>query len=126
VRAEVGEDGKVRADTTVVSANVDYPTDTGLLARAVSRMSRLVGRIRAMGAAPGTPFRDRTRAAGRRVRSIAAHLRLRNAQAREEAQATIARITGQLAGLARQTSTQAQAVLRNARRALARVTGRAS
>jgi IS5 family transposase len=31
--------GKVRADTTVVSANVDYPTDTGLLARAVSRMS---------------------------------------------------------------------------------------
>lgn len=125
VEARVVKTGKVRADTTVVSANVDYPTDTGLLARAVSRMSRLVTRIKAVGAAPRTPFRDRTRAAGRRVRAIAAHLRLRNAQARDQAQATVARITGQLAGLARQTATEAQAVLRNARRALARTSGQA-
>ena len=125
VEARVVKTGKVRADTTVVSANVDYPTDTGLLARAVSRMSRLVTRIKAAGAAPRTPFRDRTRAAGRRVRAIAAHLRLRNAQARDQAQATVARITGQLTGLARQTCTEAQAVLRNARRALARTSGRA-
>jgi IS5 family transposase len=122
--ARLVKTGKVRADTTVVSANVDYPTDTGLLARAVGRMSRLVRRIRAVGAAKRTPFRDRTRAAGRRVRSIAAHLRLRGAQAREEAQATVARITGELASLASRTSTDAQAVLRNARRALNRVTGR--
>jgi IS5 family transposase len=57
------------------------------------------------------------------ARSIAAHLRLRNAQAREQAQATIARITGELAGLAQQSRTEAQAVLRNARRALTRTTG---
>lgn len=124
VEARVVKTGKVRADTTVVSANVDYPTDTGLLARAVTRISRVVGRIQAVGAAPRTPFRDRSRAAGRRVRSIAAHLRLRGAQAREEAQATVARITGQLADLARRTTTEAQAVLRNARRALPRLTGR--
>jgi transposase, IS5 family len=123
--ARLVKTGKVRADTTVVSANVDYPTDTGLLARAVGRMSRLVTRIRAVGGATRTPFRDRTRAAGRRVRSIAAHLRLRGAQAREQAQATVARITGELADLARGTCTDAGAVLRNARRALSRVTGRA-
>ncbi|ROT34267.1 ISNCY family transposase [Micromonospora sp. HM5-17] len=123
--ARLVKTGKVRADTTVVSANVDYPTDTGLLARAVGRMSRLVVRIRAVGGATRTPFRQRTRAAGRRVRSIAAHLRLRGAQAQKEAQATVARITGELASLARQTCTDAQAVLRNARRALNRVTGRA-
>jgi IS5 family transposase len=29
----------VRADTTVVSANVDYPTDSGLLAKAVRRIA---------------------------------------------------------------------------------------
>jgi transposase, IS5 family len=110
----------------LVSANVDYPTDSGLLARAVSRMSRLVARIKATGAAPRTPFRDRTRAAGRRVRSIAAHLRLRGAQARAEGQATVALITGELAGLARRTCTEAQAALRNAHRALPRVTGRAA
>jgi IS5 family transposase len=123
--AKVVKTGKVRADTTVVSANVDYPTDTGLLARAVSRISRLVGRIKAAGGASRTPFRDRTRAAGRRVRSIAAHLRLRNAQARDQAQAAVARITGQLAGLAGQSASEATTVLRNARRALSRVTGRA-
>ena len=125
VEARVVKTGKVRADTTVVSANVDYPTDTGLLARAVSRMSRLVVRIQAVGAAPRTRFRDRTRAAGRRVRAIAAHLRLRNAQAREQAQATVARITAELAGLAAQTATEARMVLRNARRALGRTAGRA-
>src|SRR3954470_4134553 len=124
VEARVVKTGKVRADTTVVSANVDYRTDTGLLARAVSRMSRLVGRIKAVGAAPRTPFRDPPRAAGRRVRSIAAHPRLRGAQARDQAQATIARITGELAGLAQRTAVEAQAVLRNARRALTHTTGR--
>jgi IS5 family transposase len=125
VEARLVKTGKVRADTTVVSANVDYPTDTGLLARAVRRMSGLVTRIKAVGAAPRTRFRDRTRAAGRRVRSIAAHLRLRGAQAREEAQATVARITAELAGLAARTASQAQTVLRNARRALPQLTGRA-
>jgi IS5 family transposase len=125
VQARVVKTGKVRADTTVVSANVDYPTDSGLLARAVGRMSRLVRRIKAVGAAPRTAFRDRTRAAGRRVRSIAAHLRLRGAQARDEAQATVARITGELAELTEATAGQAGAVLRNARRALRQVTGRA-
>ena len=42
---------KVRADTTVVPANVAYPTDSGLLVRAI--------------------------AVGRRARSISAHLKLR-------------------------------------------------
>lgn len=117
--------GKVRADTTVVSANVDYPTDSGLLARAVSRMSRLVERIKAVGAAPRTPFRDRGRAAGRRVRQIAARLRLRGAQARQQTPAAVARITGELAGLAQASAVQAQEVLRDARHALKQHTGHA-
>ncbi|MGR6320735.1 ISNCY family transposase [Micromonospora soli] len=124
VEARLVKTGKVRADTTVVPANVDYPTDTGLLARAVSRITRTVGRIKAAGAAPRTPFRDRTRAAGRRVRTIAAQLRLRGAQTRDQAQATVARITAELADLARKSATDAAAVLRNARRALRTATGR--
>src|SRR5690348_7454009 len=120
VEARMVKTGKVRADTTVVSANVDYPTDSGLLARSVRRMAGLVRRIRAVGVASRTPFRDRTRAAGRRVRSIAAHLQLRGAQARQEAPATVARITAELAGLAGHSAVQARAVLRNARRALSR------
>lgn len=40
---------KVRADTTVVAANVAYPTDSRLLVRAITLMVALVARIRAAG-----------------------------------------------------------------------------
>ena len=123
--AKLLKTGKIRADTTVVSANVNYPTDTGLLARAVNKIAGVVRRIKAAGGATRTPFRDRSRAAWRRVRAVASKLRLRGAQAREEAQATVRRITGELAGLATQTAHDAATVLRNARRALREATGRA-
>lgn len=64
VECRLVKTGKVRADTTVVSANVKYPTDSGLLAHAVSRIARLVARIKTSGAAPRTSFRDRSRSAG--------------------------------------------------------------
>ena len=123
VETRVVKTGKVRADTTVVSANVTYPTDSGLLARAVVKIGRLVRRIKTAGAASRTAFRDRSRAAARRVRVIASHLRLRGAAAREQAQATVLRITGELGRLAEQASTEATTVLRNARRTLPRTSG---
>jgi IS5 family transposase len=76
--------GKVRADTTVVSANVQRPTDSGLLAAAIGAMSRQVARIQAAGAAARTRWRDRTRAAGRRARQINSRLRLRQAETRDQ------------------------------------------
>jgi IS5 family transposase len=114
---------RVRADTTVVEADVAYPTDTGLLAKAVGKIARTVQRIKAAGGAPRTKSRDRRRAAGRRARSIASKLRLRGALQRDEAQATVRRITGELADLAEAATRQADAVLRNARRALRGATG---
>ncbi|HCT75394.1 MAG TPA: hypothetical protein DGG94_13035 [Micromonosporaceae bacterium] len=69
--------GKVRADTTVVSADVEYPTDSGLLAKAIARIGRLVRRIKAAGGARRTRFRDRRRAAAKRVRLLASKLHLR-------------------------------------------------
>ena len=100
-----------------------YPTDTGLLAKAVGRIARTVQRIKAAGGAPRTKSRDRRRAAGRRARSIASKLRLRGALQRDEAQATVRRITGELADLAEAATRQADAVLPNARRALRAATG---
>jgi IS5 family transposase len=125
VEAKLVRTGKVRADTTVVSANVEYPTDSDLLSRAVTRIGRLVRRIRAAGGAPRTAFRDRSRAAGAKVWAIGAKLRLRGAAAKEQAQPTVLRITGELAGMAARSSLDAEQVLGNARRALRRVTGRA-
>jgi IS5 family transposase len=38
--------GRVRADTTVIAANVVYPTDAGLLAKAVGKLVRAARRVR--------------------------------------------------------------------------------
>jgi transposase, IS5 family len=114
---------KVRADTTVVEADVGYPTDSGLLATAVGSLCRTVARIKADGAATRTQARDRRRSAGRRARAIASKLRLRGAQQRDQAQAAVRRITGELADIAQAAVGEAAAVLRNARRALGTATG---
>ena len=74
-RAKVLKTDQVRGDTTVVEANVRYPTDSGLLVRAISRIVALVGHIHAAGAASRTKVRDRRRAARRRAHSIGAHLK---------------------------------------------------
>lgn len=75
---------QVRTDTTVVAANVAYPTDSGLLAKGVARLSVLVGRAKDAGLATRTTFRDRTRSMRRRAHHIAAWLRRRNEDARQE------------------------------------------
>jgi IS5 family transposase len=114
---------KVRADTTVIPAAVSYPTDSGLLAKAIGSMARSVAGIKAAGGATRTRSRDRRRSAGRRARSIAAKLKLRGQQQRDAAQATVRRITGELAGITEAAMREAKAVMRNARRALRTATG---
>lgn len=114
---------RVRADTTVVCADVGYPTDSGLLAQAVGAMCRSVARIKTAGGASRTAARDRRRSVGRRARAIASKLRLRGAQQRDQAQVVVHRITGELADIAEQTMREVTAVIRNARRVLGRATG---
>ena len=113
---------RIRADTTVIPANVAYPTDSGLLAKAVGKLVRTARRVQAAGGATGTRVRDRRRSAARRVREIAGRLRSRTKQAKEETTAAIRRATGQLADLAETTMAEVAAVLRNGHRALRRVT----
>jgi len=116
---------RVRADTTVISANVAYPTDVGLLAKAVGKLVRTARRVQAAGGATSTVMTDRRRAAGRRMREITSKLRSRGKLSREESTQAIARVSGELAGLAEKAAAQATAVLRNGRRALPRaLTGR--
>jgi IS5 family transposase len=107
---------KLRIDTTVVEADIDHPTDADLLEHAVRKVGGLVRRVKAHGAASRTAFRDRGRAAGRRMRQLAYSLRRRGGQAMVE----VDRLTAQVARIARQTVRQVQVVARNARRALGR------
>ena len=110
---------KLRVDTTVVEADIDYPTDADLLEGAVRKLGGLVRRIKGRGAARRTRFRDRGRAAGRRMRQLARTLRRRTGVAMAE----VDRLTGEVAAIARQSLGQVQVVARNARRALARRPG---
>ncbi len=111
---------RLRADTTVIGANVAYPTDSGLAAKAAGKLVRTVRRVQAAGGATGTKVTDRRRAAARRVRQIASKLRTRGKLSREESTQVIRRITGELADLAETTAAEAAAALRNGRRAVPR------
>jgi IS5 family transposase len=110
---------KLRVDTTVVEADIDYPTDADLLEHAVRKLGGLVRRVKARGAASRTRFRDRGRAAGRRMKQLARTLRRRTGVAMAE----VDRLTGEVAQIARQSLREVQAVMRNAGRALGRRPG---
>lgn len=107
---------KVRADTTVVEANVAYPTDSGLLAKGVAKLVALSVAIKAVGLAARTTTRDRTRSVRRRAHAIAAWLRRRNDDAKEEVKA----ITGEMATIAEAAIVDARHLATNARRGLRR------
>jgi transposase, IS5 family len=107
---------KVRADTTVVPANVAYPTDSGLLAKRVAKLTKTVGALHALGLARRTRFRDRRRSVRRRAHQIAAWLRRRSGDAEDE----VLVLTGELATISEASINEAQVVATNARRALRR------
>src|SRR4030095_4735512 len=66
---------KLRVDTTVVEADIDYPTDADLLEQAGRQLGGRGRRVQCPGAASRTRFRDRGRAAGRRMKQLARTLR---------------------------------------------------
>jgi IS5 family transposase len=110
---------KLRIDTTVVEADIDHPTDADLLEHAVRTLGGLAHRIKQRGAATRTGYRDRSRAAGRRLKQISRTLRRRTGQAPAE----IDRLTAEVAAIARRSVAQAEQVARNARRVLGRRPG---
>jgi transposase, IS5 family len=114
--AKVVKLDKVRADTTVVEANVAYPSDAGLLAKGVAQLTKLVERLKAAGYASRTTFRDRTRSVRRRSHAIGAWLRRRSDEAKDE----VLGITGELVTIARASVKEAQVVAHNTRRSLRR------
>src|SRR5713101_3495205 len=61
VERKVLRSRRLRVDTTIVEADNRSPTDSGLCAHAVSRLTRLAKRIRAAGLARDARLRDRRR-----------------------------------------------------------------
>lgn len=105
---------RLRVDTTVMEADVRYPTDSGLCAHAVSRISRVVARLKSAGLARRTPFRNRRRTAGKVVRRVSHSL------GRAGSKDKVLQCTRQLQELAAVVSREARQVLGNAQRSLRR------
>ena len=112
VEAGVLDMGWLRADTTVVAADIKYPTDSGLLTKGITRIAVLIGRLQGAGIAPRTVFDDQTPKARQGAHRIGSKLRRRS----DDAKAEVLAITGELADLAETAVEQAKRVLVNARR----------
>ncbi len=112
VEAGVIDMGWLRADTTVVPADIKYPTDSGLLTKGITRIATVVRRLQAAGIAPRTKFNDQTSIARQGAHRIGSKLRRRS----EDAKAEVLVITGELADLAETAVDQARRVLDNAQR----------
>jgi transposase, IS5 family len=110
VERKVLRSRRLRVDSTLIEADIRSPTDSGLCAHAVSRLTRLAKRIQAAGLAPKTRVRDRRRSVGKRVRTISA-ARVRGRQAL----AAIDRLTAEIAQRAKQTVREARALAAQAR-----------
>ena len=111
---------KLRVDTTVVQAPIDYPSDIGLLADSARVVTRTVRRLQAAGVAVRTAFRSRARSIKRSLAAVGRSLRMRT----EEAQVAVLTQTGRVLRCTRQISRQAQRVLRNSRHVGQQIEGR--
>ena len=103
------EDGKkLRVDTTVVQTDIHHPTDNTLLWDVVRVVTRLVGQLAQAIARPIKGFRNRTRAARRRMQALQ---RMTTTQ-RHERQTSKYR---ELIGIAEEVVERARAALRHTR-----------
>jgi IS5 family transposase len=105
-RGQVDVD-RVRVDTTVVEADIKYPTDSGLLTAATCRIASRLRRLAKVGVK--VAYTDRTAAARAHQHSIGAWLRRRS----DEAKAEVLVITGQLADLAEASVVEATKALQH-------------
>ena len=102
----------VRIDSTVIAADVRYPTDAGLasqgvrvLAREGRKLAKLVGESRRR-------VRDRSRAMGRTLRAISRTIRRRSGEAKNE----VLQLTGETGQLLGSSVTEARRLAAVARR----------
>src|SRR2546426_8770063 len=122
----------VRIDSTVVEADVRYPTDSGLAADGVRTLAREGKRLRSTLGETRARVRDRSRAVGKRMRALSRSLRRRTGEAKAEALVLtgetgklLAASVGEARQLAAEARRKAQALARSggapARQKVARV-----
>jgi transposase, IS5 family len=110
-RKKVLRGRKVRVDTTVVEADIHYPTDADLLADGVRVVTRTVKRLQQAGVATGVRFRNVTRSVRKRLQQLAKGLK----QGPDKKKVARAEVTTEVLGITRKMLQQAQAIEEAAR-----------
>lgn len=100
---------KLRIDTTVVEANVHYPTDSSLLADGLRVLTRTMSRIEQAAGGTGEKLRDRMRSVGRMVMRIGRSVRSeQGAKRRRKLYGKLLEIGGRVVAQARRFAAQVQ------------------
>ena len=102
----------VRIDSTVVEADIKYPTDAGLAAAGVRVLAREGRKLAARVGEQRRRVRDRSRAMGGRLRSIGRTIRRRSGEAKAE----VLKLTGEAGGLLEKSIREARTLAAVARR----------
>lgn len=89
----------MRCDSTVVEADMRWPTDAGLTLDAVRVLARQAGRVKYVAGEGAKHVRDRSRAVGKRLRLIGRTLARRTGERKAE----VLRLTGEAGQLVKQS-----------------------
>ncbi len=87
----------IRVDSTVIEADVRYPTDAGLASQGVRALARKGRKLAAKVGETGSRVQDRSRAMGHRLRAVSRSIRRRSGQAKIEV-LELTKQTGELLG----------------------------
>jgi IS5 family transposase len=102
----------VRIDSTVIEADIKHPTDAGLASAGVRSLAREGRKLAALVGEKRRRVRDRSRAMGRRLRSIGRTIRRRTGEAKAE----VLKLTGETGELLKRSVKEARALAAVARR----------
>jgi IS5 family transposase len=101
----------VRVDSTVIEADVKYPTDAGLAAHGVKALAREGRKLAKLIGEQKRRVRDRSRAMGRRLRGITRTIRRRSGEAKAE----VLKLTAQAGELLERSVREARRLAKLAR-----------
>jgi IS5 family transposase len=102
----------VRVDSTVIDADVKYPTDAGLAAHGVSALAREGRKLAKLIGEKRVRVRDRSRSMGRKLRAVTRTIRRRSGEAKSE----VLELTAQTGELLARSVTEARKLAAAARR----------
>jgi transposase, IS5 family len=101
-----------RIDSTVVEADVRYPTDSGLADAGVRALAREGRKLAAKIGEKRTAVRDRSRSMGRKLRALTRSIRRRTGEAKAE----VLKLTGETGTLLKRSIREARKLAATARR----------